>query len=257
MTEQPLDAAASSPPTAPSPGGLPVAVVWPVRHAVALVFSVACLTLVAGRILRWLPRSSLDSTSTALVILATFMTAYAIELGIVWIVARRAGVGFAESVGLRRVPHLAGWLAIAVASAVGLRVVATAYSGVMVGMRWLLPGWDSNPMKYFPRTTLGSVAVVLIVVVGAPLVEETIFRGVLLPSLEGRFGVHWAVGITTVVFTAMHLNLFSFAPVLLVGWVLAALFVRSRSLWVPIACHSVFNGIGVLVVLMLRGNGVV
>ncbi len=35
------------------------------------------------------------------------------------------------------------------------------------------------------------------------------------------------------------------------------LFVRSRSLWVAIACHSAFNGLGVLAVLVLRESGVV
>ena len=98
---------------------------------------------------------------------------------------------------------------------------------------------------------------VFIIVIAAPLVEETVFRGVLLPSLAGGFGERWGVGITVVVFAAMHLNPFSFAPVLLVGWALAVLFLRTRSLWVSIACHSVFNGVGILVLLLLRGNGVV
>jgi membrane protease YdiL (CAAX protease family) len=233
------------------------ALVWPLRYAVALVLAVAGINLIASRVLRSMPTSGLDASTIALVILATFVAAYGVELGIVAVVARQSDADFAESVGLRRTPGMLRWIAIAFASAFGLRLVATAYAGFLFAMRWRLPGWDSNPMKYFPRTTLGMAALVFIVVIGAPIVEETVFRGVLLPSLAGRVGERWATGITTVVFAAMHLNAFSFAPILLVGWTLATLFLRSRSLWVSIACHSAFNGLGVLAVLLVRGNGVV
>jgi uncharacterized protein len=251
----------------PSPGQGPAAaldalepltgLVWPLRFVVALVLAVAGINLIASRVLRWLPYSRMDASKVSLVILGTFVTAYALELVIVALVAKRAKVGFAESVGLRRVPGLWRWIALASASAFGLRLVATAYAGFLFAMRWRLPGWDSNPMKYFPRTTLGTAVLIFIVVIGAPVVEETVFRGVMLPSLAGRLGNGWAIAITTVVFAAMHLNPFSFAPILLVGWTLAAFFVRSRSLWVSIACHSAFNGLGVLAVLLLRGRGVV
>jgi CAAX protease family protein len=235
----------------------PVALVWPLRHAVALVVAVAGLTLLSGRVLRAMPGSGLGATQVSLLILATFSVLYATELGIVWFVARRAGSAFGESVGMRIVPRMGTWLAIAAASGLGLRLAATAYTTFMLAMGWRLPGWDANPMKYFPRDMFGSVVLVVIIVIVAPVVEEVIFRGVLLPSVSGRFGERWGIGVTTVVFAAMHLNPFSFLPILLVGWVLAALFLRARSLWVSIVCHAVFNGIGVLVMLALRGNGVV
>lgn len=236
---------------------LPAGLVWPLRHAVALVLAVAGLTMVASRVLRAMPASGLNPTMTSLVILVTFVTLYSLELGIVWLVARRAGVSFAESVGLQRVPRLGMWLALAGATSLGLRLVATGYAGFMLSMHWLLPGWDSNPAKYFPQGALGSAVLVFIIVLAAPLVEEVIFRGVLLPSLASRFGMPWGIAVTVVVFAAMHLNPFSFAPILLVGWALAMLFLRSRSLWVSVACHSAFNGIGIVALLFLRAKGVV
>lgn len=247
---------ASAPP-APMAPELPTAFVWPLRHAVALVLAVAGFTLLASRVLRAMPSSGLDATSASTVILGTFVAVYAIELGIVWLVAKRAGIPFGESVGMRRVPRMGMWLAVAAATGFGLRLIATGYAAFMMSIGWRLPGWDSNPVKYIPRDALGSAVMVFIIVFAAPLVEETVFRGVLLPSLSSRFGLRWGVGITVVVFAAMHLNAFSFAPILLVGWALAALFLRTRSLWVSVACHSVFNGIGILVLLVLRGNGIV
>ena len=236
---------------------LPTAIVWPLRHAVALVLAVSALSLIASRVLRSMPGSGLHASDRSLVILGTFVSVYALELGIVWLVARSRGVGFSESVGLRRVPRMGAWIALAVAVSVGLRLAATAYAGLMLSMRWMIPGWDANPAKYFPENALGSAVLVFIIVLAAPLVEEVVFRGVLLPSLADRFGVRWGVAVSVLVFAIMHLNPFSFAPVLLVGWALAMLFVRSRSLWVSVACHSAFNGIGIAAVLLLRANGVV
>jgi len=236
---------------------LPTAIVWPLRHAIALVLAVSALTLVASRVLRSMPGSGLHASSRSMVILGTFVSVYALELGIVWLVARRRGVSFGDSVGLRRVPRMDAWIGLAVATSVGLRLVATAYAGFMLSMRWTIPGWDANPAKYFPHDALGSAVLVFIIVVAAPLVEEVIFRGVLLASLAERFGTRWGIALSVVVFAAMHLNPFSFSPVLLVGWALAMLFLRSRSLWVSVACHSAFNGIGIAVVLLLRANGVV
>ncbi len=241
----------------PVSGDAKLALAWPLRRATAFVLAVAALTIASGRIVRALHASDLGPTATALAIIATYVCVYAIEMGVVWSVAHSSGAGFAESVGMRRVPGMARHLAAAVAAGFALRVAAGAYSALMLSQRWLLPGWDFDPTKYFPSTPLGATVLVAVVVIGAPIVEETVFRGVLLPSLIARMGEGRAIALTTVVFAALHLNPFTFAPILLVGWVLAALFVRSRSLWVAIACHSTFNAIGVLLVLLLRGSGVV
>lgn len=258
MTEMPAEEGPGASTDLAPPILLPLtAFVWPLRHAIALVLAVAGFTLVASRVVRSLPTSGLGPTSVSLVILVTFASLYAFELGIVWFVAHRARVGFGESVGMRIVAQMGTWFAVAAAAGFGLRIIAMGYAGFMFSLGWRLPGWDSTPAKYFPHDTLGSAVMVLVIVIAAPIVEETIFRGVLLPSLCRRLGEPWGIGITTVVFAAMHVNAFSLFPILLVGWTLAGLFLRSRSLWVSIACHSVFNGIGVLMLLLLRGNGFV
>ncbi len=231
--------------------------VWPVRWAVALVLAVAGVNLAASRLVKASVSWRLAPATLSLALLAIFVVLYAVELGMVWSGTRRLGGGFVESVGMRWRPGLGAWIATAAAAAIGLRLFASAYAGLMLAFRWLLPGWDSNPTKYFPRDLLGGVVMVLIICVAAPIAEETIFRGILLQSLEQRFGEKWAIGATSVVFAALHLNLFTFVPILVVAWALSLLFLRSRSLWVSIAGHSIFNSIGILFFLLLRGKGVV
>lgn len=77
--------------------------------------------------------------------------------------------------------------------------------------------------------------------------EELLFRGILQQQLEKRFGrAELAVWITAFIFSAFHLQFAGFFPRLLLGALLGYLLVWTRSLWVPIAAHFVFNGIQIL-----------
>ena len=231
----------------PSPG------IWRPRSAIALVLGVSLLNLLVGRIVRVVARAGLAPVVVSLALLVTFATLYLVELGTVASVIHHAGGRVREWIGRGR--GVAGrWIAIAVASIVAVRALATAYAGFMLAMGWRLQGWNADPTRYFPRDLLGSVVLVFVVVVAAPVAEEVVFRGVLLPSFSTWLGERWGIAITSVVFAALHLNAFSFLPILLVAWVLARLYQRSGSLWVSIAGHATFNALGI-VVLLLRWKG--
>lgn len=73
--------------------------------------------------------------------------------------------------------------------------------------------------------------------------EELLFRGLLQQQLEKRFGrAQLAVWVTALIFSAFHFQFAGFFPRLLLGALLGYLLVWTRSLWVPIAAHFVFNG---------------
>jgi len=79
--------------------------------------------------------------------------------------------------------------------------------------------------------------------IGAPLLEEVIFRGVLY-SVAAKF-LHpvYANVATSVFFGVIHNNLLSLIPLTLLGIAFAAAFQRTRSLAVPVLMHSIFNGV--------------
>ncbi|HEX7342321.1 MAG TPA: type II CAAX endopeptidase family protein [Rhodanobacteraceae bacterium] len=90
------------------------------------------------------------------------------------------------------------------------------------------------------------LALAALVVCVVPVVEELIFRGVLLSGLMRRLHVGWAVAISAVIFGCAHLPDFGFAwyaiPTLVIlGLVLAWLRLRSRSLWPSIVMHATNN----------------
>jgi len=82
---------------------------------------------------------------------------------------------------------------------------------------------------------------VLIVVVGAPIVEELFYRGLWLRSAERRFGTTAAVIGTSVFFGAVHLQPYDLLPLALFGLLAALLVVRSGRLGPAIWAHVAFN----------------
>jgi uncharacterized protein len=81
----------------------------------------------------------------------------------------------------------------------------------------------------------------------APAVgEELIFRGILQKQLEHISGKGWvAVGVTALVFSALHLQFAGFLPRFLLGVVLGCIYLWTRNLWVPIIIHLLYNGLQV------------
>ncbi|HEX2577364.1 MAG TPA: CPBP family intramembrane glutamic endopeptidase [Aquihabitans sp.] len=91
-------------------------------------------------------------------------------------------------------------------------------------------------------TTPGTVVLLfLMVVVGAPIAEEIFFRGLLLRSLEKRFGLGWAVAGSSVIFGATHFQPLQFVALTAAGAIFALLVVRTGRLGPAIVAHMAFN----------------
>lgn len=95
------------------------------------------------------------------------------------------------------------------------------------------------------------ILLALVVVCVAPVVEETLFRGVLLSGLMRHMRAGWAIAISAIIFGAVHLPDFKFAwfpvPALaLLGALLAWIRLRSRSLWPSIMMHATNNLVAVI-----------
>lgn len=75
----------------------------------------------------------------------------------------------------------------------------------------------------------------------APLVEETLFRGLLFTAVRDLGWPRAALWGQAVLFGAIHANAAAFLPLTLFGATLAWLYVRTGNLLAPIAAHAVFN----------------
>ncbi|WP_373542207.1 lysostaphin resistance A-like protein [Chamaesiphon sp.] len=87
-------------------------------------------------------------------------------------------------------------------------------------------------------TPLDRLLVFLMLVVVAPLAEELIFRGVILHRWAQKWSLPTSVIVTSLVFGFLHINPIGIS---MFGLVLALLYLKTKTLWVPIAAHAINN----------------
>lgn len=90
-------------------------------------------------------------------------------------------------------------------------------------------------------------------VLGAPLVEEVFFRGVLYGALRRYMSWGAAALVSGLLFGAMHGAHFAL-PLAVLGILLGVVRERSGNLLVPILVHACFNG-GTIAILLVSGGG--
>ena len=115
------------------------------------------------------------------------------------------------------------------------------------------PGWVESFVGADGWLNEGPLVFLLaIVLVVAPVIEEVLFRGVILHRLAVKWGLGPAIVVSSAVFGLLHVN---FVGVGVLGIVMALLYVRTRTLIVPIACHVLNNAVAVsLVILAMLTN---
>ena len=66
--------------------------------------------------------------------------------------------------------------------------------------------------------------------VAAPVFEEILFRGFLLPSLTRYMSAWWAIGLSGLIFAVAHLSFSEILPLTVLGAILGFVYVRSQNL---------------------------
>ena len=96
------------------------------------------------------------------------------------------------------------------------------------------------------------LAMAVTAIIFAPITEELIFRGYLYPVVK-RFTDRWFASIFSgVLFGVIHFNVMGLPMLALMGIILAVIYERSCSLWVPLGCHAAFNATSVGLMLISR-----
>ena len=119
--------------------------------------------------------------------------------------------------------------------------------GVAVDSRvWIPLGFEPAPQDTVkalaenPSALVRGMIVVFACVV-APVVEETVFRGFLYPTLRQFADAPFAAIFTGLLFGAVHGSLSALVPLSLFGIILVLAYEWSRGLALPIAIHALFN----------------
>ena len=169
--------------------------------------------------------------------------------------ARR--ISWADAFGIRagRVGH--DILIGAVFYIAAIPIVAAA----ALAFRFLLhmAGYPVEPQPvviFFSDSTSFSLRlyIIFLAVVAAPLVEEVLFRGVMLPLLLKGMHLVLAVLGLSLIFAAMHFHIPSMAPLIVIAIAFTVAYLYSGSILVPIVMHTLFNGVSVAMMILLKDS---
>lgn len=98
------------------------------------------------------------------------------------------------------------------------------------------------------------VVLMLMAAVAAPIGEELFFRGFVYNAARRRLGVPGGVLLSALLFAAPHLGPLAVPGIVLIGVYLAAMYERTRSLWVPILMHAMNNGLAITALFLGLGK---
>jgi membrane protease YdiL (CAAX protease family) len=77
----------------------------------------------------------------------------------------------------------------------------------------------------------------------APVIEELIFRGVIMHGLMRNYSKFTAVFVSALMFALFHLNPWQFPATFILGLVLGILMLRTRNIYLCILGHAINNGL--------------
>ncbi len=151
------------------------------------------------------------------------------------------GGSFSEYLGLR-LPQVKTCIAWTIAS---FALLATLDCVTVFGM-----GRDIVPPVVVDdyRNAESLLALLLMLIVWAPIFEETLFRGFLFKGIAWKWGGVAAIAISTVLWTSLHIqyDLYDMGQVFVVGLFLGVVRLRTGSTLLTIALHAVNNSIATI-----------
>src|SRR4030042_5028868 len=113
-------------------------------------------------------------------------------------------------------------------------------------------GIEAPPSKIdelVANRNISSNILIIVTAVVAPFCEEIYFRGFLYPAFRKNFGVLVALFLSSFLFSLAHLELYSFIPIMVIGWLLAYIYEKTKSIFTVIFLHSVYNLILISILL--------
>ena len=113
-------------------------------------------------------------------------------------------------------------------------------------------GIEAPPSKVdelISNRNISSNILIIITAIVAPFCEEIYFRGFLYSAFKKNFGVTVALFLSSFLFALAHLELYSFIPIMVIGWLLAYIFEKTKSIFAVIFLHAVYNLILISILL--------
>lgn len=127
--------------------------------------------------------------------------------------------------------------------AAGLVLVLVPALAVVLSAQWFLhlPHWAAG--KWLATLIAHPLLALIFGCLLGPATEELLFRGALLPGLLRNYRPAVAIGQSALLFGLFHVNPAQVVNAFLMGLLLGWLYYRSRSLWLCVYLHGLYNAL--------------
>jgi len=142
------------------------------------------------------------------------------------------------------------------AAAAGIAIVPTLLIERAVGSLLGRSSLDNPGVEMAVTILQGAPLVVTVglICVVVPVLEETLFRGVIFRGLAARSGFWPAAVVSALIFSLLHMSAAAAFPLFLLGLLFAWLCHRYQSLVAPAAAHGVYNALNLAILVFVHGT---
>jgi membrane protease YdiL (CAAX protease family) len=130
----------------------------------------------------------------------------------------------------------------------GIAITPLLYAAVSFVLSLLPEAWMEEYAEAAASLSQKGVLITIATVLVAPLVEEIIFRGLILSRLNRVIPGWLAVLLSALLFGVCHGQAVWMAYAFVLGVVFGFLSLRAKSIWPSLCAHILFNGIGQIAV---------
>jgi len=160
--------------------------------------------------------------------------------------------GSSAAFNLTDVPRDVKWVVWGGLAVLLLLFSVGSVTSVLYPLAILWPNWVEEVLLVEPSyaglnpglSGLLRASSVLLSILVAPVIEEAIFRGVLLGRLKRKLGLTRAIIISSLIFGVLHVDMIGGT---VFGLVMGCLYLERRNLWVPTSCHALHNGLVLII----------
>ena len=117
------------------------------------------------------------------------------------------------------------------------------------GSPLITDAFDIFEKAFSANSTIDGFVVIFVVAIGAPIVEEYLFRGALFEELAKICSSKATIFLTALVFGIYHFNIVQTPNTFFMGLVLAYVYYKTRSIKVPIIIHATNNILAMVPIL--------
>ncbi len=217
-----------------------------IRDGLAVFIAVIVVWLGIGFLLAWLGKYL---SQRSIVYVSGFLTQGSMAL-VIGVFLLWRGINL-QTLGFRKIsPRVALSAAL---KAYGIVFVLNIIYGLALTWRNLQP---TQPTDY--NILLGQHDIVfvllnfLLAALIAPILEETLFRGIIYKSLRSKFGMGVSAVLSSILFSGLHFDLWGFIPRFFLGIALAYLYEKKGSLFPGITLHALNNVLALLLNLAVK-----